>query len=134
MRSHLIPRRRGGVGQPPLLLLTSTTPAAPSKDASRHFIHVAALPSSAEEGSLQFFRRNRGRDRLLKGRNDSEFAARSLLIVVVHQRDRVADKRRGVIQLLLDDLVDLRLRQSKAVLDRVATGSDGILQSLTAIN
>src|SRR5262249_46550370 len=51
MRSHLIPRRRGGVDQPPLILLTSTTPAAPFKDASRPLLYVAALPSSAEEGS-----------------------------------------------------------------------------------
>ena len=36
LRSNLSPRRRGGVGQE--ILWTSTTPAAPAKDASRYFL------------------------------------------------------------------------------------------------
>jgi hypothetical protein len=42
---------RGGVGQPPIILLTSTTPSAPAKEASRHFAYWRSHPSSAEEGS-----------------------------------------------------------------------------------
>jgi hypothetical protein len=48
--SHLIPRSRGGVDQPPLILLTSTTPSAPIKDASRYSIDVASTPPQLRRG------------------------------------------------------------------------------------
>src|SRR5438477_13203630 len=54
LRSHLSPRRRGGVGQQPNIFLTNTTPSAPSKEASLSTVfhkygHVYEEPQRHED-------------------------------------------------------------------------------------
>jgi hypothetical protein len=43
-------RRRGGAGQPPIICWTNTTPSAPSKVASQHWLDVAATPPRLRRG------------------------------------------------------------------------------------
>jgi NADH-quinone oxidoreductase subunit M len=49
-RRHLIWRGRGGSFKQPINFLTNTTPSAPSKEASRHFIDGAATPPQLRRG------------------------------------------------------------------------------------
>ena len=90
-------RRHSGVLHQPFILVPLNAVR------KRIVIHAAA------HEDLQPFCRNRSGDRLFKDRDDPEFTARSFLVVVVHQGNRVTDERRGVIELLLDHFVDLRL-------------------------
>src|SRR5437762_8966757 len=43
-RRHLIRRGRGGSFKPPIIFLTNTTPSAPTKEASRHFLDGVTTP------------------------------------------------------------------------------------------